>query len=449
MTGRLRCIAALVAICVAPAACRPPAAADAGAVRPLPTQAPQLPDLSSLEPATQQQLRDAWDLLKRLVGDQTAKPNEVAAAYGRLGTLLMAAEYYKSAEPFLVNACAIQPDELRWSYYLAHVYRARNETAPAAHWFERSTRGDPNYQPAWAWLGDMDLDLGRLDDAERSFRQLQALNPRGAAGPFGLGRTALAQGHHAAAIEYLSSALALDEHSAGIRYSLAMAYRAAGDQARAEEYLRGSGPRGALRLEDPLMQDIDGLLHSSQAYRATAVWTFNRGDRTTSVEYFQKASALATDEPSLQYEVGVGLFLAGDAPSAILRFNNALRLSPAFAKAHYGLGIALARQGDTTQALQHLSAAVKASPDYLEAELGLADLLRRLGRFADALPPYERVIDLDPRIPEAWLGYALSLGGAGRQTTARAILREGASRFPDHPEFSDAFKQLFGANDSH
>jgi tetratricopeptide (TPR) repeat protein len=292
----------------------------------------------------------------------------------------------------------------------------------------------------------MYLDLGRLDAADASFRQLRVLNPQAAAGPFGLGRTALARHDYPTAIDHLRSALALDEQSAGIRYSLAMAYRGLGDQARAEEYLRQSGPRGALRLDDPLMQEIDGLLHSSQAYRATAVWTFNRGDRNTSVEYFKKASQLASDEPSLQYEVGVGLFLAGDTPGAIQHFNEALRLSPAFAKAHYGLGIALARQGDTKEAVEHLSTAVNGSPDYLEAQLGLADLLRRLGRFADALAPYEHVIALDPRIPEAWLGYALSLGGAGRNGTARDVLRNAASRFPDHQEFDATFKQLFGAS---
>ena len=50
----------------------------------------------------------------------------------------MAAEYFEAAEPYYLHAQALEPSEMRWPYYLGHVYMARAEPAKAIASFERA-----------------------------------------------------------------------------------------------------------------------------------------------------------------------------------------------------------------------------------------------------------------------------------------------------------------------
>ena len=71
-----------------------------------------------------------------------------------MGTLLLAAEYRQAAEPYLLNAQALDPTEIRWPYFLAHLYRLRGESANAIVWFERSLQLQPDSVATLVWLGD-------------------------------------------------------------------------------------------------------------------------------------------------------------------------------------------------------------------------------------------------------------------------------------------------------
>ena len=401
-----------------------------------------LPDVSSMEESAQKQLREAYASLTEKIESPAVTPAELGAAYGQMGTLFMAAEYFHTAEPFLLNAQTLAASEVRWPYYLAHLYRARNEPEKTASFLETSVQLRPDYQPALMWLGDVYIDLDRPGEAEPLFLRVLSKNSQSAAALFGLGRAALARRDYSQAVERLQQALSLDDRSAGIRYSLAMAYRGIGNTEKAEAELRQSGPRGPMGLDDPLMQEIDGLLRTSQAYRASGVWLFNRGDRAASLDFFHKASEIAPDDPGLRHELGVGLFLAGDVRGAVQQFQEALRLSPTFAKAHYSLGVAMAKSGLPQPAIEHLSAAIKCDPSYIDARLGLGDFLRQLGRDGESLAQYELVLRLDPRVVEARMGYAMALVALKRTKDARTWLAQAMKAYPDHPEFAAALERL-------
>ena len=93
-------------------ACRAPA-------RP-PLRATSLPDLSRAAESVQSQLRERHAALTRTTANPKASSGELAAAYGAMGMLLMAAEYREAAEPDLLDAEVLAPDEVKWPYYLAH-----------------------------------------------------------------------------------------------------------------------------------------------------------------------------------------------------------------------------------------------------------------------------------------------------------------------------------------
>src|SRR5205823_13138791 len=124
---------------------------------------------------------------------------ELGNAYGAMGKLLMAAEYFDAAESSYLNAQALVPTEARWPYYLGHVYRSRAEPAKSAASFERALQLQPSDVATLVWLGGAYLEQNRPEAAEPLFTKALSLQPRSVAALFGLGRVALAKRDYARA----------------------------------------------------------------------------------------------------------------------------------------------------------------------------------------------------------------------------------------------------------
>ena len=81
-------------------------------------------------PAFRHRCAGRYETLTRALSDRADAP-ELAAAFGQYGMVLQAAEFYDVAEPCYLNAQKLAPDEVRWPYYLAGLYKSRGETDKA------------------------------------------------------------------------------------------------------------------------------------------------------------------------------------------------------------------------------------------------------------------------------------------------------------------------------
>ena len=63
-----------------------------------------LPDLSQMDQAVQDQIGASYQSLSSSRDNRTTPPGDLARAYGETGKLLMAAEYFETAEPFIPRA---------------------------------------------------------------------------------------------------------------------------------------------------------------------------------------------------------------------------------------------------------------------------------------------------------------------------------------------------------
>jgi tetratricopeptide (TPR) repeat protein len=413
-----------------------PVAVDRKALRPV-----SLPDLSKVEPSVQKQLRDGFAALAPKLDNPSTSDADLGLAYGEMGKLLMAAEYRDAAESSFLNAEALAPNEARWPYYLAHLYKTKGDPARTVAAFERALRLRPDDLPTLVWLGNVYLDEGRTADAEPLFTRAFANQPRSVPVLFGMGRTALANQSFARAVEYLEQALTIDPKAVVIHYPLAMAYRGMGDRQKAEEHLQARGP-GEIRPPDPLMLEIDSMLESAVSYEVRGAAALDDSNWEAAAGHFRKAIALAPDEPSLRHKLGTALAMMGDVTGALQQFEEVTRRWPKFSKAHYSLGVILAANGHQHEAIDQLAAAVKTDPTYSEARLQLAEGLRLTGRLAESLTQYEAAIRLNPGLPGARFGYGLALAGLRRFDEARTQLSEGARIYPDRREFAEALKSL-------
>jgi tetratricopeptide (TPR) repeat protein len=394
--------------------------------------------------SVQAQLRDRYASLQLTVDRSGTPAGELAVAYGEMGKLLIAAEYLDAAESCFANAQALEPGDMRWPYYLGHVYRFKNEPARSASAFARTVTLKADHVPSLVWLGEMHLAQNQPEAAEPHFTRALSLQPRAAIAMFGLGRVALARQQYAEAVKHLKAALELAPQASRIHYPLAMAYRGQGDRQNAEAHLRQRGDV-EIPFADPLLGEIGGLLQNAAAYEVRGSEALGKREWADAITNLRKAIELSPANSGTRLNLGTALFLTGDAGGALEQFEAAVRLSPESPKAHYSIGVLMEGAGRDEDAIVRFTTAVKYDPGFVEARMQLADALRRNGRLEESLSHYAEVINTSPAISQARFGYAMALVRLRRYQEARDRLTDAMKTYPDQPGFAHALARLLAA----
>lgn len=403
-----------------------------------------LPDLSGLEPSVQDQVRRQHAAFMAAL-ERGAGASELAEAAGMLGQLLFATEHLREAEALLERARRLAPNDRRWPYYLAHIYRLRQEAEGAILAFERVLALAPDDVPTLVWLGELYLGRGDAEAAERYLRRAAALAPDSAAVHWRLGRAALMRHDYTAAIDHLEHALSRAPDAAGVHYSLALAYRGAGDRAKAVAHAKRSGRGGDVPPEDPLMEQLAALLQNAAAHEARGMQALESREWARAVEHLRAAATLSPGNAVIRLNLGTALSLSGDREAARRELLEAVRLSPELARAHFALGLLAQEDGEWNEAIVRLSAAVEYEPDFVDARFALAEALRRTGRPAESLPHYLKVLALDVAASQARFGYAMALVRLGRYAEAASWLADATRLHPDQPGFPHALARILAA----
>ena len=403
-----------------------------------------LPDLSNAAESVQLQIRAQYGVLTSAIARSDTSSSALGQAYGEMGKLFMAADFLDAAAGCFENARTLVPSEVRWPYYLGHVFRFKSDAPRAAAAFEQALAVRADYVPGFVWLAEMRLALNDTQAAESALQKARALDPRSSAVLYGLGRAALARKDYSSAVSYLEDALAAAPPATRIHYSLAMAYQGAGDRARARAHLEQRGDADP-ELDDPLMAEMSRLLQNAAAYEVRGSEAVSAKRWPEAVASLRKAIELAPDNATTRLNLGAALYMTGDASGALEQYQAAVRLSPGLAKAHFGIGVLMQADGRDRDAIEAFSRAVAAEPAEAEMRLSLADALRRTGRERDSLPHYAEVIKADPGASQAVLGYAMALVRLGRYPEARDRLTDAMTMFPEQPGFAHALARVLAA----
>jgi tetratricopeptide (TPR) repeat protein len=403
-----------------------------------------LPDLSTMQAGARQQIESRAQALRTAVAKGRGAPAELAAAYGELGKLLMAATFLEAAEPCYLNARTLGPDDRRWPYYLGHLYRVKGPLPKAIEAFERAETLQPNDVATLVWLGDVYLAEGRVEAAEPLFEKAVALDPKVAAAHFGLGRAALGRKDHARAVKELEQALAQEPRATVIHYQLGMAYRGLGNVRQAEMHLAKQGDVET-RPPDPLMRAIDELLQTAEAYNVRGGAALDAGNWGAAAEAFRRGLELAPNDPSLRHRLGTALFQLGDLRGAEEQFVRVARTSPEFTRAHFSLGVLFNATGRYAEAVDQFMTALGQDPAYVQARVQLAGVLARSGRPGEALTHYARALELAPGDSPAAFGQAMAFVRLKRYQEAYDRLVEAGKSHPDDPIFRLAQARLLAA----
>ena len=443
-----RCAALLLALLVA-AACggagpEPGAPGPAGGAADGRLEPVALPDLAAVSASVREQVRARWRPVERLQDGGAAPAAGAAETWGAFGMVLMAAQFPRAAVPALRNARALAPDDVRWPYYLAHLHRDAGALDDAAERFEAARRLRPDDMAILVWLGDVRLAQGDADAAEPLFARALALYPDSLSARFGLARVALMREQFARAARGLEEILEREPSAAAAHYPLGQAYLRLGEPERAQEHLRRR-EAADIRPADPLMDALDGLLESAQAYETRGIEALDREDWDGAAAAFRRGLELDPDDAELRHRLGTALWLRGDAGPARREFERAAAESPGLAQAHYSLGVLLQQEGRHGAAAERFARALRARASYAEARLGLAWSLRRSGDAEGALAEYRRVSSMNPDLVEAAFGEAMALVVLRRWAEARARLERALESHPGDAGTAHALARLLAA----
>jgi tetratricopeptide (TPR) repeat protein len=413
-----------------------------------------LPDLTRMDPSVQEQVKQKYQAMLETLARPGVTDAERGAAYGGMGMVLQASEYYEAAEPAFLNAQALMPREPRWPYFLGHLRKSVGDTAGSVAAFTRVLEIQPDDVPTLIWLGRAYLDQGQAERAEPLFERARQRAPQVPAVLVGLGQAALARRDFNRAVSVLEEALRIDPSLASVHSPLAMAYRGLGDTARAEEHLRDWRNTDVL-VPDPWRQELDLALQSGLSFELRGVRALEQRDFAAAADFFSQGVKLTPGSTplgrSLRHKLGTALYLGGDVKGAVTWFRETVKLAPpagideTAAKAHYSLGVLMASSGRGSDAITHLRAAVGFSPNYVEAYQALADALRRSGRAAESMERYEDALRINPKAADARFGYGMALVRLGRYREARDWLEEATRMHPDRPDFTHALARVLAA----
>ena len=342
-----------------------------------------------------------------------------------MGKLFTAAEYYDAADVCLRNAQRLDPGDMRWPYFLGHVFRYRSDPAKAAPSFEQALARAPQDVPSLVWLAEMNLARDLPEAAEEPLKKAQSLNPSSGAVLYGLGRVALAKRDYAEAIEVpRGRSRRSARRRRRLHYPLALAYRGLGNREKAEEHLR---LRGEVELppDDPLLGELTALLQNAAAYEARGSQALGARQWPEAAANLKKAVELAPGNAFTRLNLGTALYMQGDADGALEQYREAVRLSPTLARAHFAIGVLMESRGQDDEAIESFGAAISSDPGYTEPRFSLANVLRRTGRVQESLSQYAEVLAARPRCIAGELrlrdgtGQARTLPGGARTPRKR------------------------------
>jgi tetratricopeptide (TPR) repeat protein len=142
---------------------------------------------------------------------------------------------------------------------------------------------------------------------------------------------------------------------------------------------------------------------------------------------------------------GIALSEQGRFADAAREFERALAVAPNDPELLNNLGCAQDGAGRHLDAVASYTRALSLKGDFLAPHYNMGNSLRTLGRSSEAIDCYGRALSLEPALPQGWHNLALSLQDVGRLEEAQAALERALELKPDYLEAAHNLGELYHA----
>jgi tetratricopeptide (TPR) repeat protein len=398
-----------------------------------------------MEPDVREHVTWARDTLAAAIKDKTTPTEKLGALYGLTGQIYHAYSFNSPAKECYLNASRLAPKEFSWVYLLGKLNEREGSVPQAINYYNAAAQLRPDYLPLFVSLGNIYLQLNRLDQAEANFRRALEIDENVAAAYYGLGQAALSKRSYADAARYLEKALSLAPESNRLHYALAMAYRGLGKMDQVQSHLALGGTVG-VRVSDPLVDGLQDLVKGARLHLIRGRAALEARRFSEAADQFRKAIAAQPDSLPAHINLGAALSQTGDLAGALEQFEEALRLDPNHPDAHYNLGLLLSQSGRHDDAIKHLQVAVTNEPTDANARFLLGQELLKVRRPAEAEKEFARVVPAQPDNEDALLGWVNALLNMKQYGQALEALEKGHEQFPQKGRTSVTLAYLLAAS---
>lgn len=341
----------------------------------------------------------------------TAELFASALTHHRAGNLAQAEQLYRQ----LLTADPHHPDAWHLLGVIEH-QSGRHETGLEHIGWAISLRQDAAF---YGNQGVILAALGRLPEAETSYRQALELQPDFVDTFNNLGECLRHQGRAAEAIAAYQQALRLAPNRFEFYSNLGNGWQHLGNFVEAEAAYRES-----LRLNPSY----------DQAYNNYGVTLQKLGRLDEAVAAFREALRLHPDYAEAYLNLGNALLEQEDKAAAEECYRQVLRVNPQMPEVHCNLGAVLAMQDRLDDAVVSYQRALQLKPDYPEAYSNLGSALQKLQRLAEADIAFQQALRLKPDYPDALNNYGAVLQKLGRLAEAVVCHQRAIELRPDHAE---------------
>ncbi len=353
-----------------------------------PIQAHELPDIPTVnlegaDPAIARVVNVARGILEQFSNE--------AESWGQYAMVLHAHGFADAAHICYDVAIRLDPKNPKWPYLQGDLYYDGPGGPDAATpFFEAAARLSPPESLAQVRVSDSLLELGRLDEAERGYRKILAINRDDPQALLGLGKLAIARRQYQESLQYL---LPLAEQSPVQNTActlLANVYDRLGDRANADQIRQhlAEVPPDQTRRDDPILQVVQ-------------------------LEVGVRVELARAEKLMEQQQVKE---LLASVEDTVHRYPDSFEAWAALANAY---GVA----GDPTGAERAAKKGTQLAPKNPEAWLSLGNILIWQRRYKDALEPLQKSIQLNPKNRQAYVSLSECHKGLGDSESAAAALK--------------------------
>jgi tetratricopeptide (TPR) repeat protein len=299
-------------------------------------------------------------------------------AWGRLGRLYQATQYFALARSAYQGAAAVEPLAAEWPYLLGVDAARMGNHDEAIELFRRSLVLDPDLALAYLRIGDAQLAQDELSAAEDSYREFTArvakVQPdQQAWGLIGLGKVARRQGAKTAAAGHLERALALVPQDRQATYLLAQIYRELDRSSEAQELLAALPPRDG-EPDDPILLAVKRAAPGLQNLARRANQLFEQGNLAEAARLYEEVLSMDPQHYLALVNLGNVHGRQGRPREALALLRKAVALEPSNPHGRYGLALALLSLSNQDAAATELGTVLELDPAHRPA----AELLARL-----------------------------------------------------------------------
>ncbi|KAL6594847.1 TPR-like protein [Neocallimastix sp. 'constans'] len=168
-------------------------------------------------------------------------------------------------------------------------------------------------------------------------------------------------------------------------------------------YLANSMEPAIADLEESLKLDPENI----QTHIKLASCLLEKGELEPSLELFDRAAMISSDDPDLYYHRAHIKFMLNQYEDAIKDYKKSAELDPSFVFCYIQQGVAYYRNGSTPTAIKTFEDASKKFPNSPDLHNYYGEILMDLQRFDDAMNEFDKASKIAPQLPFSYVNKAI------------------------------------------